>query len=101
MHLIRMRDDTPLNLETDEEMEEDFGEGDILIARVYHWSDGLELGSWLPIEQDVLTRLLESLDDILNGEDFQSHDFEGPNQNLKVYGNELVRQVFYPDEEED
>ena len=101
MHLVRMRDGIALDLETDEEMEDDFGEGDVIIARVYQWEDGLELGAWLPIEQEVLESLQESMEGITSGEEFIAHAFEEPNQGLKVHGIELLREIFYPEDDAD
>lgn len=100
MHLERVCDGVSIDVETEELVEDEFGEGDAIIARIYNWSDGYEMGAWLPVDADALAILEEMLADIIESSD-SPIIFENRCQKMKVHGVELVRELFFPDEDEE
>jgi hypothetical protein len=59
LHLERTFDNASLDIEVDEDLVALIGPGDGIIGRIYQWSDGPELGSWLPVEADMMPTVEE------------------------------------------
>ena len=99
LHLSRMADGTSLDVNVEEDLDDEIMEGDIIIARIYQWSDGNEMGSWLVIEDDLVEQLEELVDALVDGDDELT--MEQRIEALKVHGVELVREVFFPSTDAD
>ncbi|NUN14390.1 MAG: hypothetical protein HUU55_12235 [Myxococcales bacterium] len=96
--LARLSDGLPLSLEVDEGLLSELSAGDGLLARIYAWSDGPELGECLPVDETTLDILSEWMDELLNT-DFGSPKLTSRAALLKAYGYRLAAELLFPSEE--
>lgn len=98
--LLRVHDDTEVSVEVMEDVVDVLAEGDGLLARVYMWSDGAELGAFLPVDAETLDMLEAELAELL---DTDMAPPETPNRTtkLKVFGYLLVSDLLFPDDDDE
>lgn len=98
--LLRIHDDQEVSVEVMEDVLDVLAEGDGLLARVYMWSDGAELGAFLPVDAETLDMLEADMNELL---DTDMSPPETPNRTtkLKVFGYLLVSDLLFPEDDED
>ena len=98
--LLRVHDDAEVSVEVMEDVLDVLAEGDGLLARVYMWSDGAELGAFLPVDAETLELLESDMEELI---DTDMTPPETPNRTtkLKVFGYLLVSDLLFPDDEDD
>lgn len=93
--LARVFDGLPLSLEVDEGLLGELSAGDGLLARIYAWSDGPELGECLPVDEATLDVLEDWMDELLNT-DFGPPKLATRSAVLKAYGYRLASELLFP-----
>jgi len=100
LHLTRMADGIVLDVNVDEDLDDEIEEGDFIIARIYQWSDGNEMGSWLLVEAELVEQLEEIIESLIDADESGTSP-ENRIETLKVHGIELIREVFFPEDTEE
>ncbi len=99
LHLERLADGLTLSVEIDEELEGVLTPGDGLIARIYSWSDGPELGAYLPTDSESIEDIKTWLQEV-EGDDGSPPYADNRGQKLKSRGYELLQDFLFPGEED-
>jgi hypothetical protein len=100
VHLERIADNTTIHVELDEDLDDVMQPGDAMIARIYMWGDGAQLGTCLPIEESSVNFLEEWIDELAQDE----HPPPIPtsrNGLFKAWGHLICVEILFPDSAED
>ncbi len=100
VHLERIADNATIHVELDEDLDDVMQPGDALIARIYMWGDGAQLGACLPIEESSVDFLEEWVEELSNDE----HPPPTPtsrNGLFKAWGHLICVEILFPESEDD
>jgi hypothetical protein len=98
--LTRLHDGEEISVEVFEDVLDVLDEGDGLLARVYVWADGAELGAFLPVDPPTLDQLEADMNDLL-GTDMGPPETGNRATKLKVHGYLVVSDLLFPEDDDE
>ncbi len=100
VHLERIADNATIHVELDEDLDDVMQPGDALIARIYMWGDGAQLGACLPIEESSVEFLEEWIEELAQDE----HPPPTPSSRnglFKAWAHLICVEILFPDSGEE
>ena len=97
--LERVTDSEEVSVEVFEDVLEVLNPGDGLLARIYVWADGAELGAFLPLDGPTLDSLREDMDELIET-DMEPPITPNRATKLKVFGHLIVSDLLFPEEDD-